>query len=508
MFRTLAAKLKEALTCVLPVSLLVLLLNATPFLSLSGTEIVVFLSCSLLLVVGIGLFNLGADMAMTPMGTQVGAGLSRSGRIWLLLLVSFALGVLVTVAEPDLTVLAGQVKDVIDSTALVVFVGIGVGVFLIVAILKILTKSSLSGILMLFYMLLFALVALMAEGGKADFLPLAFDSGGVTTGPITVPFLMALGVGIATTLGGKHAGENSFGLVALCSVGPILAVLVLGLSAKGAPVYSLADYSVESRLGIELLHTALSVLKEVAIALGPIVAMFAVLQITCLHLPRRKIGQFAIGILFTFLGLAVFLSAVNIGFLPIGYRIGHDLAGENRAALIISGFILGLVVVLAEPAVHVLNRQVEEVTGGTVSRRAMLIALSVGVGISIALSMIRICFGFSILWYLIPGYFLSLGLSFFVPHIYTAIAFDSGGVASGPLTSGFILPLAVGACVALHGESAVMSNAFGIVAMVAMTPLITIQVMGFRAIAARKLREKVMMKHILDADDEQVIHFM
>ena len=508
MFRMLAAKLKEALTCVLPVSLLVLLLNATPFLSLSGTEIAVFFVCSLLLVIGIGLFNLGADMAMTPMGTQVGAGLSRSGKIWLLLLVSLVLGVLVTVAEPDLSVLAGQVRDIIDSTALIVFVGVGVGVFLLIAILKILTRASLSGILMLFYMLLFALAALMAESGKAGFLPLAFDSGGVTTGPITVPFLMALGVGIATTLGGKHAGENSFGLVSLCSVGPILAVLALGLFAKGAPIYRLADYSLEARLGIRLLRIVLSVLKEVAVALGPIVALFGVLQIAFLHLPRRKIGQFALGILFTFVGLAVFLSAVNIGFLPIGYRIGRDLAGESKTALVVAGFILGLVVVLAEPAVHVLNRQVEEVTGGTVSRRAMLIALSVGVGVSIALSMIRICFGFSILWYLIPGYFISLGLSFFVPHIYTAIAFDSGGVASGPLTSGFILPLAVGACVALHGESAVMSSAFGIVAMVAMTPLITIQVMGFRAIAARKLREKVMMKHILDADDEQIIHFM
>lgn len=508
MLRMLSEKLREALTCVLPVSFLVVLLNFTPFLNLSGTELATFLVCSLLLVLGIGLFNLGADMAMTPMGTQVGSGLSKSGKVWLLLLVSFALGVLVTVAEPDLSVLAGQVKDMINSTALIVFVGIGVGAFLLVAILKILTKTSLSGVLLLFYMLLFALAALMAEQGKAGFLPLAFDSGGVTTGPITVPFLMALGVGIATTLGGKHAGENSFGLVALCSVGPILAVLVLGLGADGAPIYRAADYSVESRLGANLLPNVLSVLKEVAIALGPIVAFFAVLQAACLHLPKRKIGQIAIGILYTFMGLAIFLSAVNVGFLPIGYRIGHDLATENVRVLVIAGFILGLVVVLAEPAVHVLNRQVEEVTGGAVSRRAMLIALSVGVGISIALSMIRIYFGFSILYYLIPGYFISLGLSFFVPHIYTAIAFDSGGVASGPLTSGFILPLAVGACMALHGEGAVMSNAFGVVAMVAMTPLITIQIMGFRAIVARKLREKVMMKHILAADDEQIVNFM
>lgn len=506
--RTLLRKLREALTCVLPVSLLVLVLNLTPFLSLSGTELGVFLISSFFLVLGIGLFNLGADMAMTPMGSQVGAGLSKSGRVWLLLGVSFLLGVFITVAEPDLSVLATQVKDAVDSTTLMLFVGLGTGLFLLLAILKILTKIQLSGMLMLFYMLLFALAALMAAEGKADFLPLAFDSGGVTTGPITVPFLMALGAGIATTLGGKHAGESSFGLVALCSVGPVLAVLALGLSSGGAPVYHLPDYTVESRLGAELLRAVLSTLREVAVALGPIVIFFAALQVTCLHLPRRKILQITVGIFYTFVGLAVFLSAVNVGFMPIGYRIGAELAGAGTWLLTLAGFILGLVVVLAEPAVHVLNRQVEEVTGGSVSRRSMLIALSVGVGISIALSMLRIYFGFSILYYLIPGYFISLGLSFFVPPMYTAIAFDSGGVASGPLSSGFILPMAVGACVALHGEGAVMSNAFGVVAMVAMTPLITIQMMGFRALLARKVREKVMMKHILAADDEQMIYFM
>lgn len=506
--RILLRKLREALTCVLPVSLLVLILNLTPLLSLSHTELAVFLISSLLLVLGIGLFNLGADMAMTPMGSQVGAGLSKSRRIWLLLGVSFLLGVFITVAEPDLSVLAAQVKDAVNGTVLIVCVGIGVGFFLLLSILKILTKTSLSGVLMLFYMLLFALAALTAAQGKADFLPLAFDSGGVTTGPITVPFLMALGVGIATTLGGKHSGENSFGLVALCSVGPILAVLALGLFSKGAPVYHLPDYTVESRLGAELPRAVLSTLREVAVALGPIVVFFAALQMTCLHLPRRKILQISVGILYTFVGLAVFLSAVTVGFMPIGYRIGAELAEVGTGVLTLVGFVLGLLVVLAEPAVHVLNRQVEEITGGAVSRRAMLIALSVGVGVSIALSMIRIYFGFSILYYLIPGYFLSLGLSFFVPPIYTAIAFDSGGVASGPLSSGFILPLAVGACVAFHGEGAVMSNAFGVVAMVAMTPLITIQVMGFRAVLSRKVREKVMMKHILAADDEQMIYFM
>lgn len=508
MLKALLLKCKEALISVLPVTLIVLLLNFTPLVTLSALEITVFLISSAFLIVGIGLFNLGADIAMTPMGVQVGSGLSKSRNVGLLLSVSFLLGVLITVAEPDLSVLASQVSAVVNGTALIVTVGVGVGLFLVLAILRIVTKTGLSKILMIFYMLIFALAALVLERGNGAFLALAFDSGGVTTGPITVPFIMALGAGIATTLGGKDAGENSFGLVALCSIGPILAVMLLGLFANGEMIYRLPDYSVESHIGAALLHIILDVMREVALALGLLVLFFIIIQAIFLRLPRRKMYRIAIGILYTFVGLVMFLAAVTVGFMPIGYRIGYELSAANRTLLVVMGFVLGLVVVLAEPAIHVLKSQVEDITNGTVSKRAMMLALSIGVGISIGLSMIRIIFDFSILYYLIPGYYISLGLSFFVPRLYTAIAFDSGGVASGPLTSSFILPLAIGACVSLQGVSSVMENAFGIVAMVAMTPLITIQIMGFRAVMAGKVRDNIMMKQILGADDEQIIDFM
>ena len=508
MLKILMLKCKEAMISVLPVTAIVLLLHFTPLVSLTALEVSVFLLSALFLVLGIGFFNLGADIAMTPMGVQVGAGLSKSRNIGVLLSVSFLLGVLITVAEPDLSVLASQVSAVVNGTALIAAVGVGVGLFLVLAILRIVTKTGLSNILMIFYMFIFALAALVLERGNGGFLALSFDSGGVTTGPITVPFIMALGAGIAATLGGKDAGENSFGLVALCSVGPILAVMSLGLFAKGEMVYELPDYSVESHLGGALKHTVFEVMGEVALALGLLVLFFLVVQLVFLRLPRRKLYRIAIGIFYTFIGLVIFLSAVTVGFMPVGYRIGYDLADNNCVMLVVLGYILGLVVVLAEPAIHVLKGQVENVTSGTVSKRSMMIALSVGVGVSIGLSMLRIILGFSILYYLIPGYFISLGLSFFVPRLYTAIAFDSGGVASGPLTSSFILPLAVGACVAVSGASAVMQHAFGFVAMVAMTPLITIQVMGFRAVMAGKVRDNIMMKRILDADDEQIIDFM
>ncbi len=508
MLRAFASKLRESVFSVLPVTLIVLLLNLTPLVSFTQTETVVFCVSALVLVLGMGLFNLGADIAMTPMGEQVGAGLSRSRKIGLLLFVCFVMGVFITVAEPDLSVLASQVSDLINGTLLIVTVGVGVGIFLVLSILKILFKKSLSSLLMFFYMLLFALASLVVINGNSDFLPMAFDSGGVTTGPITVPFIMALGVGVATTLGGKNAGENSFGLVAMCSIGPILAVMALGISITGDITYSVPSYSVEAGLGINLLHTVLSVMEEVAIALGLVVIFFAVIQLIFLRLPKRKILQIAVGIVYTYVGLVLFLSSVTVGFMPIGYKMGQGLSANEPWLLVVAGFVLGLVVVLAEPAVHVLNHQVEGITNGTVSRRSMLIALSVGVGISIGLSMLRILLDFSILYYLIPGYFISLGLSFFVPRMYTAIAFDSGGVASGPLTSSFILPFAIGACVAVQGADKVLSDAFGIVAMVAMTPLITIQLLGFRAIVTGRVRENLAMKRILDADDEQIIDFM
>lgn len=508
MIKALGKKLGEALTSVLPVTAIVFILNLTPLVNFSKKELIVFLISSLLLILGIALFNLGADLAMTPMGEHIGIGLTKTKKLSLLLIVCFAMGVFITIAEPDLTVLASQVKDIINPTVLTVSVGVGVGIFLLISVLKIVFRKQLSSLLMFFYMVLFALASLVVINGKADFLSLAFDSGGVTTGPITVPFIMALGVGIAITLGGRNVEENSFGLIAMCSVGPVLAVTALGIFAKGDVSYKLPDYSIESHLGKNFLPALGSVAKEVLIAIGLISAFFFVLQVIFLKLPKKKLFQILIGIAYTVIGLVVFLTAVNVGFMPIGYKMGTELA-ENAPWIIVAfGFVLGTVVVLAEPAVHVLNKQVEEVTGGTVSKTSMMIALSVGVGISIALSMLRIIFDFSILYYLIPGYFISLGLSFFVPGLYTAIAFDSGGVASGPLTSSFILPFAVGICFALGGEEKIMANAFGVVAMVAMTPLITIQLLGFKAVVTRKVKQKIAMKRILEADDEQIINFM
>ena len=506
--KELKAKIVEALVSALPITAIVYVLALTPLFDFSVTELVTFTIGAVLLIVGIGLFNLGADLAMTPMGAHVGSGLSRQKKLGLLLGVCFVLGMLITIAEPDLQVLANQVSAVMNGTVLIYAVGIGVGVFLVIAILKIVFRRSLSQILMLFYMLLFALALMLVVSGNEALLPMAFDSGGVTTGPITVPFIMALGVGISNVLGDRRSKENSFGLVSLCSVGPILAVLVLGIFSKNDLTYAIPDYTVSDDVLGAFLHTAGHTCKEVAIALGLIVVFFLICQVLFLKLSRRQLSRIAVGVAFTYVGLVLFLTGVNVGFMPIGYRLGYELSQVSETFLIAFGLIVGVLVVLAEPAIHVLNSQVEEVTGGLVTKKSMMMGLCIGVGSSIALSMIRIVFHFSLVYYIIPGYFISLALSLFVPPVYTAIAFDSGGVASGPMTSGFILPFAIGVCVSLQGADAVLRDAFGVVALVAMTPLITIQLLGFRGIIAERRAERRAMKRILDADDQQIINFM
>ena len=507
MFSPLRKKLIEAFFAVLPVAVVVLIIYFTPHVDLTRTELVAFIVCALVLIVGIALFNMGADLAMMSIGESMGASLTKKKNVPLLLLLALLMGVLVTIAEPDLSVLAEQVKSVINNYALIIAVGVGVGIFLLLGIIKILFKRDLAPILLFMYFLLFAVAAILIELKKSAFLPLSFDSGGVTTGPITVPFIMALGIGVAATVGGKNSGENSFGLIALCSIGPVAAVLLLSIASKGSISYTLPDYSVTSHLGAQFGGTVLNVVLNVVRALSLIVVFFVILQLTLMHLPKSKVKRIIFGLIYTFVGMVLFLAAVEIGFMPVGYKIGVSLA-NNKPLLAVFAGVLGMVVVLAEPAVHVLNKEVETITGGTVSKRSMMIALSLGVGISIALSIIRLIYGFSILYYLIPGYILSLGLSFFVPKIYTSIAFDAGGVASGPLTSGFILPFVIGAGYAVRGEQSVLEYGFGVVALVAMTPLITIQVLGFRAVAADLLRQRIALKRIYDAEDEQIIEFM
>lgn len=501
-------KLKESVMSVIPIYILVMILNLINVINLSLFESIVFSISTVILIFGISLFNLGADIAMTPMGKSTGVGLTKLGKFGILLLVCFILGFAITVAEPDLSVLASQTSAVFDSTLLIMSIGVGVGFFLVLSIIKTIFKVSLSHLLMFSYMILFAISLLAIITGNENIISLAYDSGGVTTGPITVPFLMALGLGVSSVVSNKSDKDASFGSIALCSVGPMIVILILSIFTDGELTYELGNYDLSNNFVYHLLETLFEKTVDVLIALGLIVASFFVCNFIFLKLSKQKLKKIIIGVLYTFIGLVLFLSAVEVSYMSIGYKIGLELASKPKYVLIIISFIIGALTVLAEPAIHVLNNQVEQITGGLVSKKSLMIALTIGVGSAIALAMLRIIMEFSLLYIAIPGYIICLGLSFFIPKIYTAIAFDSGGVASGPLTSSFILPLGIGACYTLNGVDAILTDAFGIVSLVAMTPIITIECLGLVAIIRDKIKSKKVIKKVLQSDDEVIIKFM
>ena len=478
----LGEKVREALASVLPITVIVLILCFT--IAPVPTDILLaFLVGAVLLIIGMGFFTLGADTAMTPIGERVGAAITKSRKLWIVVVIGFLIGVIVTVSEPDLQVLANQVPGV-PNAALVGAVAVGVGLFLVIAMLRILFRIPLNRMLIVFYVLVFVLSIFIPE----DFLAVAFDSGGVTTGPMTVPFIMALGLGVSSIRSDENAAQDSFGLVALCSVGPILAVMVLALLYPAAGTYVPVELpsAENSKVLWNMFQSGLpTYIHEVAVCLAPIAIFFAVFQVVSLKLKKKKVLKIVIGILYTYVGLVLFLTGVNVGFLPAGNYLGSQIATlPYNWILIPIGMLMGWFIVQAEPAVHVLNHQVEEITSGAIPGKAMSTSLSIGVAVSIGLAMVRVLTGISIFWFLIPGYFAAIIMSYYVPKMFTAIAFDSGGVASGPMTATFLLPFAQGACNAMGGN--VVTDAFGVVAMVAMTPLLTIQMLGL--VYQRKLK--------------------
>ena len=497
-------KFQKSLASVLPITIIVLLLCFT-VAPIPNNMLVSFLMGAVLLIVGMAFFTLGADTAMTPIGTKVGSCITKSRKIWMIVFVSFLLGVIITISEPDLQVLANQVPN-IPNAALIGTVALGVGIFLVIAMLRILFGISLNILLIGFYIVVF----LMAMFVPKNFWAVAFDSGGVTTGPMTVPFIMALGVGVSAIRSDRHAGNDSFGLVALCSIGPILAVLVLGLLYPSEAAYTpveIPEMENSQEMIMLFVHGLPHYAKEVAIALAPIVAFFFLFNAFYIKMPKKPLISISVGLLFTYLGLLLFLTGVNVGFMPVGNYIGKMIGSkEFNWILLPIAMLIGYFIVKAEPAVHVLNKQVEDLTAGSIPARAMELSLSIGVASSLGLAMIRVLTGISVMYFLIPGYVLALGLSFFAPKIFTSIAFDSGGVASGPMTATFLLPFAMGACEAIGGPERLVSDAFGVVAMVAMTPLITIQLLGveykFRTRKEREARARVQAKLEAYADDD------
>jgi len=494
----LAEKMREAAASVLPVAGIV---AAVCFVLPVDTGLMMaFLIGALLLILGMALFTLGAEMSMSRIGSRIGSKMTASRKLRLILPLSFLLGAAITLSEPDLQVLAANVPA-IDKTALIVTVSVGVGLFLMLCMVRILFSISLRGLLLIFYALVFLGAALTAP----EMLSVAFDSGGVTTGPMTVPFIMALGVGVSSIRSDENAKSDSFGLVALCSIGPILSVMLLGAIYRGGAAASeltVPAFATTRDLGWGYVRAIPRYLGEVALALLPIFAFFVLFQLFSLRLGKVPLLRILVGVGYTYVGLLLFLTGVNVGFSPLGYVLGGLLSqGSLQYVLVPLAMVMGWFIINAEPAVHILNKQVEELSAGAISAKAMGRSLSIAIAAANGLAMLRVLTGLPILWILIPGYAIALGLSFFVPATFTGIAFDSGGVASGPLTATFMVPFAMGACAALGGN--VMTDAFGLVALVALMPLITVQVMG--AVYVSRSRRAERAAAAFDFGDNEII---
>lgn len=499
-------KLFESMISVLPVAGIVFILSVL-LVPMNVGNMMIFLVSTVLLVFGMGMFQLGAETAMSPLGEGIGTDISKSKKTAIIIFISFVMGVLITIAEPDLQVLSNQVPSVPNAT-LIWTVAIGVGLFLALAVIRIILKVNLSVMLMILY----AGVLVLSFFVPDNFLAVAFDSGGVTTGPMTVPFIMAMGIGLSAMRGDKDASKDSFGLVALSSIGPILAVMLLGC-------FYAPDEAVASSTEIPSVDTMRDVLKifvkevphylkEVFVSLVPIIGVFILFQIIRRRFHKIQMLRMSVGFVYTYIGLVLFLCGVNVGFAPVGSILGKEIVeADFKWVLVPIGMIIGYFIVKAEPAIQILNHQVQTVTKGAISGKTMNLSLSIGVSVSIGLAVLRILTGIPIHYIIIPGYIIALVMSRFVPQIFVGIAFDSGGVASGPMTSTFLLPFCIGACNAVGGN--LMTDAFGVVALVALTPLIAVQIMGltYRFKLNKQLKTTPVQSTVIPADSDTIVEF-
>lgn len=502
-------KLKDGFISILPIYLIIIILNFTPLLNISSYEIGVLSFATILAGIGIALFNMGSDLAMTPMGKLSGANLTKQGKLITLLIFVFILGFFVTLAEPNLSILGQQIANLLNPLIIIVAVAFGVGLALVLLVIRSIHKIDLSKILLFLYGLAFALTTLVIYTGSSDFLGFIFDAGGVTTGPVTVPFMMAICIGISSILAKKADKDMSFGLIGLVAIMSIIIMLFLGIFIEYNGDFTLDTslYQIDTNFGHSLWNNFSSSLTSILLSVALIYIFFLIINFIFIKLPKNKLLMITFGVLYSLFGLTFFLTAVNMAYMPIAYAIGSSLT-VNIPVLYIIGFVIGAVSVFAEPAVHVLIKQVNEITDGVIKKRKMLIGLVIGVGISIVLAILRIIYDFEIMFILVPALMLALGLAFFIPKIYVAVAFDSGGVAAGALTSGFVLPFALGICNGFsYSDALALKLGFGVVALVSITPVIVIELIGFESLVKDKIHMKRQVEKMIQKSDEVIIKF-
>ena len=524
-----------------PVIVIIFIMSLSTLTPLTNDDYIMLGIGAVVLIVGLALFQIGASSSLSKVGEYMGASLSKQRRLWIVILFAFLLGTLITCAEPSILIVSTQIN--INRFVLIGAIAAGVGIFVVIGIIRIFIQKSLQIWYLFFYFLTFVLICLLQiDPDNAAYLPFIFDAGGITTGSATVPFILALGAGFATVRGGKRASEDSFGLVGLASVGPILTMAILIILNKSgfsmyevspAPTGTVLDKFASALLPSDGAH--LGTLIDVAMALAPIMIIFFVYELIFIKLPGRKVGELMIGFAISYIGLTLFLAGIGASMSPVGLKIGQGLGSKPAYVIFLIAFAIGLVTILCEPAVHVLTGQIEQISDGRISKKTVLLTLSIGVGLAILLSAIRAYYKFSIMYYILPGYFLSVLLMFVCPSIFSAIAFDSGGTASGPMTVSFVLPMIVGIVSRINGVTPEVwntltaeeqkcytdingfyyltsskqfySDAFGVVAMVALTPILAIEILGVVLQIKKYMRLRIMRSQAHDESNNRIINF-
>lgn len=475
------------------------------------------------LIVGLTLFQIGASSSLTKVGKYMGSSLSKQSKLFVIIIFALALGTLITCAEPSIIIVSKQVN--LHPVIMIGSIALGVGIFVVVGVLRIIFRRSLKVWYLMFYFIMFLLICLVCispDDNKKAFLPFIFDAGGVTTGSATVPFILALGAGVATVRGGKNSTSDSFGLVGMASIGPVISMTLMILLSQTVP--SVTTYGTGTNnpflsilFSMIPINGHLGSIIEVLIALSPILIIFFIYEAIYIKLPKQEVFTLLVGFAYSFVGLSVFLAAASGAMTPLGNLIGKDIGFFNDGVIIFLAFIFGLVSILCEPAVHVLTSQMENISDGQISKRTVLITLSLGVGIAIGLSAIRALFGINIMYIVVPCYGIALALMFVCPNIYTAMAFDAGGTASGPMSTSFVLPMIVGITISKANQKGIndsnelallqYNDAFGVVALIALTPIIAIQILGLTANMKVYYKKYMARKEIMSKDDAQIIHF-
>lgn len=514
-----------------PIVLLILALTivmsnlnlGTGFTKVGINEYLLLIVGAVGLIVGLALFQIGASSSLTKVGKYMGSSLSKQSNLFVIIIFALALGTLITCAEPSILIVSKQVN--LHPVIMIGSIAFGVGVFVVIGVLRIIFRKSLKVWYLLFYFIMFLLICLVCispDDKKRAFLPFIFDAGGVTTGSATVPFILALGAGVATVRGGKNSTNDSFGLVGMASVGPVISMTLMILLSNSMP--SLTSYDPNSSnpflsvlFSMIPVNEHLGSMIEVLIALSPILVIFFIYELMFIKLPKQEIVTLLVGFAYSFVGLSIFLASASGAMTPLGNLIGKNIGYFDNNIIILLAFVFGLVSILCEPAVHVLTTQMETISDGRVSKRTVLIALSIGVGVAIGLSAIRALYNINIMYIVVPGYGLALILMFACPNIFTAMAFDAGGTASGPMSTSFVLPMIVGVTVSKATQNGIQdenelamlqyNDAFGVVALIALTPIIAIQLLGLISNMKVTYKRYAARKEILSKDDAQIIHF-